>query len=322
MSLNRRLFCTAAAAAASLPWAAGAQSAYPSRPVKVIVPIAPGQSTDILARLVGDQLARALGQPFVIDNKPGAGTRLGTDFAAKAAPDGYTLVMATSGGFAVAPAIYKLPYRPVEDFAPISNLGTVTQTLVTAADAPWNNLQEFLAAARKKPMNYASAGNGSTSHLTTEAFLAQTGVSLVHVPFKGTSEAQPQVISGRIEVMFDALPAVLPQIHGGKLKVLGVGSAQRSPFLPNAPTIAEQGVPGFEAIGWIGLAAPAKTPAAILDRLNKEVRRVMVTPEMREKLHTLSFNPAEGSREEFASFIAADIAKWQRVARAAHIKPE
>ncbi|GAB3649539.1 Bug family tripartite tricarboxylate transporter substrate binding protein [Ramlibacter alkalitolerans] len=319
MALNRRLFC----AAASLPWAARAQSDYPARPVKVIVPIAAGQSTDILARLVGDQLARALGQPFVIDNKPGAGTRLGTDVAAKAPADGYTLVMATSGGFAVAPAIYaKLQYRPVEDFAPISNLGTVTQTLVTAAHAPWNNLQQFLAAARKSPMNYASAGAGSTSHLTTEAFLAQAGVSMVHVPFKGTAEAQPQVISGDIQVMFDALPAVLPQIKAGKLKVLGVGSAQRSPYLPGVPTIAEQGLPGFEAIGWIGLAAPARTPPAILDRLNAELRRIMASAEMRDKLHALSFNPAEGSREEFARFIAADIAKWNRVARTANIKPE
>jgi tripartite-type tricarboxylate transporter receptor subunit TctC len=320
MPLDRRLFCTAAAA---LPFAVHAQPAYPSRPIKIIVPIAAGQSTDILARLVGEQLARALGQPFIVDNKPGAGTRLGTDLAARAAPDGYTLVMATSAGFSVSPALYaKLPYRPLEDFAPISNLATVTQTLVTAANAPWNDVQEFLAAARKSPMNYASSGAGSTSHLTTEAFLSHAGVSMVHVPFKGTAEAQPQVISGQIQVMFDALPAVLPQIQGGTLKALGVGSAKRSPYLPKVPTIAEQGLPGFEAIGWIGIAAPAKTPVAILDKLNAEVRRVMAAPEMRERLRLLSFNPAEGSREEFARFIAADIAKWSRVAHDANIKQE
>lgn len=302
---------------------AQAQSDYPNRPVKLVVPIAAGQATDILGRLVADELSRALGQPFVIDNKPGAGTTLGTAFVAKAAPDGYTLVMATSGGFSVAPAIYaKLPYQPSVDFEPITNLGTVTQTLVTAAGAPWNDLPQFIAAARKKSMNYATAGVGTTSHLTTESLLQQAGIALTHIPFKGMTEAQPQVISGQIEVMFDALPAVVPQVRAGKLKVLGVGSSQRTPLLPEAPTIAEQGVKGFEAIGWIGIAAPAKTPGPILDKLNAELRRIMATPEMRERLKTLYFTPAEGTRDEFARFIAGDIAKWGRVAKAANIKPE
>ncbi|WP_295857088.1 tripartite tricarboxylate transporter substrate binding protein [uncultured Xylophilus sp.] len=325
MQLNRRAFCASSAAAiatAALP-AAWAQSDYPNRPIRLVVPIVAGQATDILARVVADQLGRALGQPIVIDNKPGAGTTIGTDFVAKAAPDGYTLVMATSGGFAVAPALYaKLPYDPIRDFAPITNLGTVTQTLVTAANAPWKDLPQFLAAAKAKSMSYASAGIGTTSHLATEAFIGQTGIQMVHVPFKGVSEAQPQVISGQIEVMFDALPAVLPQIKAGRLRVLGVGSAQRSPFLPDAPTIAEQGVPGFEAIGWIGVAAPAKTPAPILDRLNTELRRIMALPETREKLRTLYFTPAESTREAFAQFIAADLAKSARVAKAARITAE
>ena len=302
---------------------ATAQPAYPTRPVKIIVPIPAGQATDILARVAADQLSRALGQPFIVENRAGAGTTMGTDFVSRSAPDGYTLIMATSGGFAVAPALYaKLPYDPVRDFAPITNLGTVTQTLVTSASAPWNNLQQFMQAAGTKSMNYASAGVGSTSHLTTEAFMHQAGITMTHIPFKGAADAQPRVIAGEVEVMFDALPAVLPQVRAGKLKVLGVGSAQRTPLLPEAPTIAEQGLKGFEAVGWIGIAAPAKTPAPILDKLNAELRHIMATPEMREKLKTLNFTPAEGSREEFGMFIGAEIAKWGAVARDAKIKPE
>lgn len=311
----------AGGAAAALP--SFAQPVYPNRPVRLIVPIPPGQSTDILARVIADQLGRAMGQPFVVDNRPGAGTTLGTDVAARAAPDGYTLVMATSGGFAVAPSIYaKLPYDPQRDFAPISNLGIVTQTLVTSAGAPWNTVQEFIAAAGRQRMNYASAGVGSTSHLTTEAFLHRAGIEATHVPFKGAAEAQPQVIGGQVQCMFDALPAVLAQVRAGKLKILGVASAQRTPLYPDAPTIAEQGLPGFEAIGWIGLAAPAKTPPLVLDRLNAEVRRAMASAEVRERLTALFFTPADGSREAFGKFIAADIAKWSQVARMANITPE
>ena len=231
--------------------------------------------------------------------------------------------MAVSGGISVAPAIYaKMPYDPQKDLAPITNLGTVSQTLVTAGDAPWHNVQELIAAARKTPMNYGSAGVGSTSHLTTEAFLHEAGISMTHVPFKGAAESQPQLIGGQIQVMFDALPAVVGQVRAGKMRVLGVGSAQRTPFLPDAPTIAEQGFPNFSATGWIGISAPAKTPVAILDKLNTEIRRIMATPEMRDKLKSLYFTPAEGSREEFARFIAADIARWGAVAKAANIKPE
>jgi len=324
MTLTRRTLNSlllAGTAGTVLP--AAAQAAYPSRPVRLIVPIPPGQATDILARVIADQLGRALGQPFVADNRPGAGTTLGTDIAARAAPDGYTLVMATSGGFSVAPAIYaRLPYDPMRDFAPVSNLGLVIQTLVTSASAPWNTVQEFVAAAKKQRMNYASAGVGSTSHLTTEAFLHRAGIEATHVPFKGAAEAQPQVISGQVQFMFDALPAVLPQVRAGKMKILGVGSAERTPLYPDAPTIAEQGLAGFQAIGWIGLAAPARTPPAVLDRLNAEVRRAMASPEVRERLRTLYFTPADGSREAFCQYIAADIDKWAQVAKAANIVPE
>ncbi|MDR6537110.1 tripartite tricarboxylate transporter substrate binding protein [Variovorax soli] len=300
-----------------------AQADYPSRPVRLIVPIAAGQATDILARVVAEQLSRSLGQPFVVENKAGAGTTIGTDFVAKAPPDGYTLLMATSAGFAAAPALYaKLPYDPVRDFAPISNVGLVIQTMVASREAPFDNVQEFIAKAKAGSMSYASAGNGSTSHLATEMFLHQAGVEAVHVPFKGAAEAQPQLIGGQVQFMFDALPAVLPQVRAGKLKVIGVGSAQRTPLLPEAPTLAEQGLKGFEAVGWIGLAAPAKTPHAVLDKLNKEVQRALATPEMQERLKALSFTPAADTREHFAAFIASEIGKWGQAAKNARIAPQ
>ena len=325
MSLTRRTLATAllASFAAAAAPAALAQDNWPNRPVKIIVPVPAGQSTDLIARLVGERLQQALGQPFVVENKAGAGTTIGTEAGARAEPDGYTLVMATSGGMAVAPALYaKLRYSPERDFAPITNLATVVQTMVTRADAPFSNLAEFIARAQGGTLSYASAGTGSTSHLATEMFLQQAKVKATHVPFKGAAEAQPQVIGGQIDFMLDALPAVAPQIKSGRLKAIGVGSAQRTPLLPQAQTMAEQGLTGFEAIGWIGLAAPANTPAPILDRLNAEVRRIMAAPDVRERLQNMYFTAADGTRDEFAQFIRKELAKWNAVAKAAGIQPQ
>jgi tripartite-type tricarboxylate transporter receptor subunit TctC len=268
---------------------------YPGRAVKVIVPFTPGSATDILGRVVADQLTRSLGQPFVVENKPGAGGIIGTEAAKNAAPDGYTLAMAGSGPFGINPAVYaRLPYDPVRDFEPIANIALTPQTIVVGASTPYKSLKEFVAAAKARPgaIDYGSLGNGSTSHLTMEALQAAAGIKLNHIPFKGAAEAQAQIIGGNLAAMSDTIPGLLAHLKSGKLRALGVASAQRSPFAPEVPTIAEQGYPGFESVGWIGLAAPAKTPAAILDKLNAEVAKMLANQDVKDRLAALAFMPA------------------------------
>jgi tripartite-type tricarboxylate transporter receptor subunit TctC len=289
---------------------------YPVKPVRIIVPFPPGQATDILARLLADQLSKSLGQQFIVDNRPGAGGSLGTDAAAKAPPDGYTLVMATIATFGINPSLYpKLGYDPLKDFAPISNLGLTPQTLVASPKSNLNSLKELVAAAKAGELNYASSGNGSASHLTMELFRSAAGVKLNHVPFKGSPEAQTQVFSGEIPIMFDAIPGVLAPIKSGKLKALGIASPQRSPFLPDLPTIAEQGYPGFEAVGWIGIAAPARTPEPILKMLQAEIAQTLEQPDTKKRLSELAFIAVGDTPEQFAAFIKAESAKWAKAVK-------
>jgi tripartite-type tricarboxylate transporter receptor subunit TctC len=286
--------------------------------VKVIVPFTPGSATDILGRVVSDQLTKSLGQPFVVENRPGAGGIVGTEAAKNAPADGYTLAMAGSGPFGINPAVYaRLPYDPVRDFEPIANIALTPQTIVVGASTPYRTLREFVAAARDRPgaIAYASLGNGSTSHLTMEALQMVAGLKLNHIPFKGAAEAHTQVIGGSIPAMSDTIPGLLAHLKSGKLRALGVASAQRSPFAPEVPTIAEQNYPGFESVGWIGMAAPAKTPAAVLDRLNAEIGKMLASPEVQQRLDSLAFVPAGGSREQFGAFMKAEIAKWSELAR-------
>ncbi|HEX4764348.1 MAG TPA: tripartite tricarboxylate transporter substrate binding protein [Usitatibacter sp.] len=306
-----------AAALVAIAGSAFAQ-AYPSRPVKIIVPFAAGSATDIIARVVGEHLGKALGQPFVVENKPGAGGIVGTEQAKSAPPDGYTLVAAGSGPFGINPGVYsKLPYDPLRDFELIGNIVLTPQALVVGAQTPYRNLKDFVAAAKAKPgeIAFASLGNGSTSHLTMEAFQAAAGIKLNHIPFKGSGEAQTQIIGGNVPVMSDTVPGVLAQVKSGKLRAIGVAIPKRSPYLPDVPTIAEQGYPGFESVGWIGLAAPAKTPAAILDRLNAEIRKMLNDPAVKERLDQLAFTPVGDSRAEFNAFVKSEITKWTKVAK-------
>jgi len=233
--------------------------------------------------------------------------------------------MAVSSGFGINPTLYaKLPYDAVRDFAPITNIALTPQTLVANPGFAAKSVKEFVAAAKAKPgqINYASLGSGSTSHLTMEMFRSAAGLRLNHIPYKGSPAAHGELFSGQIPVMFDAIPAVLPHVKSGRLRGLGIGSAKRSPFLPDVPTIAESGFPGFEAVGWIGIAAPAKTPAAVLDKLHAEIVRIIKTPEMKERLATLAFTPVGDTREEFARFIKAEIAKWGQAVKESGARAE
>jgi tripartite-type tricarboxylate transporter receptor subunit TctC len=305
--------------------AAGHGQEYPSRPIRIIVQFTPGTSTDILARLIAGKLAEAWGQPVIVDNRPGAGAIVGTEIGAKAAPDGHTLTMAVSSAFGINPTLHaKLPYDALRDFAPITNLALTPQTLVASPAFAAKSVQELVALAKSKPgaLPYASLGVGSTSHLTMEMFRSAAAIELNHVPFKGSPAAHAELFSGRIPVMFDAIPAVLPHAKAGKLRALGIGSSRRSPFLPEVPTIAESGYPGFEAVGWIGIAAPAKTPARILDQLHAEIVRILNSPETQERLAALAFTPVGDTREQFARFIRSEIERWGKAVRASGAKAE
>ena len=324
MRMHRALAALAAAMAAAFATGASAQ-AYPSRPVKIVVAFAPGSATDILGRLVADQFTKTMGQPFVVENKPGAGGIPGTELAKNAAPDGYTLTMCTSGPFATNPGVYsKLPYDPIRDFEPIANIGFTPQVIVVGAQQPWKTLKELVAAAKAKPgeIAYGSLGIGATSHLTVEAFQTAAGIKLNHIPFKGSGEAQTQLIGGNVPMMSDTVPGVLNQVKAGKLRALGVAIPKRSAHMPDVPTIAEQGYPGFESVGWIGLCAPARTPVEVLDKLNAEVKKMMADPAVKEKFNTLAFEPIGDSRAEFSAFMKAELAKWTQIAKASGAKAD
>ncbi|HEV8516981.1 MAG TPA: tripartite tricarboxylate transporter substrate binding protein [Burkholderiales bacterium] len=295
-----------------------AETAFPIKPVRIIVQFTPGTSTDILARLMAQKMSADWNQQVIVDNRPGAGGVVGTELGAKATPDGYTLTMAVSSAFGINPTLYaKLPYDAIRDFAPIANLGLTPQTLVANPSAAFKTVKEFVAAASDKPgqINYASLGSGSTSHLTMEMFRSAARIRINHVPFKGSADAHTQLIGGQIPVMFDAIPATLPHIKSGRLRGLGIATLKRSPLLPELPTIAESGYPGFEAVGWIGIAAPAKTPAAVLDKLNAEMVKILGQPDVRERLNTLAFTPVGGSRAQFAEYIKSEIAKWGKAVK-------
>ena len=314
------LLCAGVAAAT----AAHAQD-YPNRPIRIIAQFTPGTSTDILARVIGQKLTESWGQQVVVDNRPGAGGVIGTELGAKAAPDGYTLTMAVSSGFGINPTLYiKLPYDAIRDFAPITNIALTPQTLVVNPGFAAKSVKEFVAVAKAKPgqINFASLGAGSTSHLTMEMFRSAAGIRLNHIPYKGSPAAHGELFSGQIPVMFDAIPAVLPHVKSGRLRALGIGSAQRSSFLPEVPTIAESGFPGFEAVGWIGIAAPAKTPPAILDKLQAEIVRIINTPEMKERLASLAFTPVGDTRQQFSAFIKSEIAKWGKAVKESGAKAD
>ena len=289
------------------------------------MPFSPGGSTDILARALAQKLSEGLAQPVVIDTRPGAGGSIGSEAAAKAAPDGYTLLMGQLGPLAVSPAIYKnLPYDPVKSFAPVSLMAIVPSVLVVNPSLAVASVAELLAYARANPgkLTYGSAGSGSTSHLTTEYFKLATGTDILHVPYKGVGLMLTDLISGQLSMGINGAPAVMPHVNSGRLRALAVTGLTRVPSLPQIPTLDESGVKGFDASGWYGIVAPAGTPREIVAKLNAEIRRIMQTPDLRLRLDNEGAIPAAGSPEEFAAFIVSEIARWGAVLKRAGIEAQ
>jgi tripartite-type tricarboxylate transporter receptor subunit TctC len=301
-----------------------AQGQYPSHPIRLIVPFPPGGSNDIVARMVATQLGERLGQQVVIDNRGGAGGVLGTDLAAKSPPDGYTLLL-ISVAYAFGPALYKnLPYDPERAFAPVGILGSGAAALTVHPSLPVNTVRELIALAKAKPgaLNYASAGVGSLQHLACALFMIQAGIDVVHVPYKGGGPAMADVIAGQAQIVMPSLIQVVPHIKSGRLRVLGTSGTRRSAVLPDVPTIAEAGVPGYEAHNWWGLLAPAGTPAPAIDKLHRELTSVLASRETEKRFETEGAEVVRMTPAEFGEFISAELVKWSRVAREVGIKAE
>ncbi|MHA7598731.1 Bug family tripartite tricarboxylate transporter substrate binding protein [Alicycliphilus sp. T452] len=307
----------AVAAAGALPLGAAAQN-YPAKPVTIIVPFSAGGTTDILARIVGQGLQTELGQPFVVDNRAGAGGNIGASLAAKAPADGYTLFMGTVGTHAINQALYKkLPFDPVKDFAPISRVATVPNLLVAHPSQPYKTVKELIAYAKANPgkVTFGSPGSGASPHVSGELFRTMTGTDLLHVPYKGSAPAMTDLLGGQISIMFDNMPSAIQHVRSGKLRPIAVTTAKRSPELPDVPTIAEAGVPGYEAMSWFGMFAPAATPKPVLDKLNAALVKVLNQPDVKKKIAEQGGDVVAETPAQFAAFIKAESAKWGKVVK-------
>ena len=299
---------------AALPAAA---QTYPSRPVRIIVPFAAGGPADIYARYVGQRLQEALGQAFIVEDRPGGGSVLGTDAVAKSAPDGYTLLMMSNTHTVNESLIANKPFQLLRDFAPVAPVNYSDLVLVLHPSVPANTLKELIALAKSKPnaLNYASSGPGTPYHMAGELFKAMAGVDIVHVPYKGSSGARTDILGGQVQLMFDAITTMAPNVRAGKLKALGTTGKERSPVLPDTPTVAEAGVPGYEAVIWLGIMAPAGTPRPIVERLNAEIRRIANTAEAKDAWARQGAAPMSMSTEEFGQYLRDDIAKWANIVK-------
>jgi tripartite-type tricarboxylate transporter receptor subunit TctC len=297
---------------------------YPARPVKIVVPFAVGGSADVYGRVLAAKLGDAMGQSFVIENRPGGGAVIGTDAVAKSAPDGYTLLVMSNTHTVNETLIPKKPYDLMADLAPISGINSQDLLLVIPASVPANNLREFLALAKSQPgkLNYASSGPGTPYHMAGELFKSMAGVNIVHVPHKGSDQARTAVLGGQVEMMFDAISTIVSHVNSGKLKALGTSGKTRSSVTPNIPTVSEAGVPGYEATIWLGLMAPAATPKPILDRLSAEVNKVINAPDIKDNWTKQGAQPMGMKPDDFGAFLKADIAKWAKVVKAAGAKAD
>ncbi len=301
-----------------------AQSSWPTRPVKLIVPFAPGGFTDVTARILSQKLSQAFGQQFVVENKPGAGSTIGSELAAKSAPDGYTLLMVSST-HVISPWLYKsLPYDPIKSFTVVGKLVESPYVLLVHPKVQAKNVQEFIALAKSQPnlIHYASSGNGSAQHLMGGLFMAMTGAPLKHVPYRGSSGAAQDLVAGIVESSFAGVPNALAQVPAGRLKALAVTTAKRAPQLPDVPTLEEAGVKGYDAAVWLALLAPAGTPRDIVQKLNGEVRKLMQEPETRKALIDAGVEPTPSTPEEMAGYLQQELARWGKVVKEAEIRLE
>jgi tripartite-type tricarboxylate transporter receptor subunit TctC len=311
--------------AAFLAVAPASAQDYPTRTIRIVVAFPPGGPTDFVARLMADKLKGSLGQNVIIENKPGANAAIGADYVAKSDPDGHTLFFTTSGAVAINPNMRAdLPYDPVRDFAPVTRLVNLMEVLVVRADSPIKTAADLVALAKSRPdgIAMASTGVGSPPHLALELIKGATGANIVHVPYRGAAQAVTDVIGGQVLAMFADMPVLLPQIRGGTLRAIGVGSRQRAQTLPNVPTLDEQGIRDVYADNWYALFAPAKTPAAVIAKINTAVAAALNDPEVSAKLIDVGAVPATGTPGELAEFLKSEIERWGKVIREKHIKPE
>lgn len=291
---------------------------YPNKPVRMVVPFPPGGTTDILARAVGQKLSESWGQQVLIDNRPGAGGNIGTDIVAKSAPDGYTLLMGTVGTHSINASLYgKLPFDPIKDFAPVTLVASVPNVLVVNSTVDAKSVKELIALAKSKPgqLTFASSGNGTSIHLAGELFKTMTGTAMLHIPYKGSAPAITDLLGGQTNMMFDNLPSAMPHIKSGKLRALAVTSVSRSPASPDTPTIAESGIPGYEASSWFGVLAPAGTPKDVIARIHADIVKALNTPEIKERLSGQGAEPVGNTPEQFAQHIKSETIKWAKVVK-------
>ncbi|AVS75494.1 tripartite tricarboxylate transporter substrate binding protein [Paracidovorax cattleyae] len=316
-SIFRRGLIAAAAACALLPGLAAAQ-AFPSKTITIVVPFAAGGTTDILARIIAQGMGTELGQPVVVDNRAGAGGNIGGQVAARAPADGYTLFMGTVGTHAINAALYrKMPFDPIKDFAPLTRVANVPNLLVANPAQPFKTVQELIAYAKANPgkVNFGSSGSGSSIHLSGELFKSMAKVDMVHVPYKGSAPAVTDLLGNQIAIMFDNMPSAIQHVRSGKLRAIAVTTAKRSPELPDVPTIAEAGVPGYEATSWFGMFAPAGTPAPVVAKLNATIVKVLAQPDISKKLAEQGAEAAGETPAQFADFIQKESVKWGRVVK-------
>jgi tripartite-type tricarboxylate transporter receptor subunit TctC len=323
-SMKRRDFVAAAGGfAASIALPAYAQATWPNKPVRIVVTFPPGGAPDTLARILADKWGMSPGGTFTVDNKPGAGGNIGADIVAKSAPDGSALVVGTVGTHAINASLYdKMPYNNIKDFTPIAFLASTPNLLVVNKTVPANNVKELIELAKKKPLSFGSSGSGTSIHLSGELFNTMAGVKMQHIPYKGRAQAIPDLLGGRIDMIFDNMPSALPLVRSGELRALAVTSSKRSAAAPDVPTMAEAGLPGFEATSWFALYGPAGMPRDVQMKINAETLRVMALPDVREKLATLGLEINAGTPEQLAALTQAETAKWAKVVKESGAKPD